>query len=115
MDTLALVVLFALVALFVVRAWKPHGRLSAPDRWALITSLAVASTPFVIARLLVNWVSVPTAIWLAAVALLAGGVAGAALRWPALAWFDGRHPFRRAMGAGATLAGCALIVGLAVI
>jgi hypothetical protein len=98
----------------VVRAWKAHRRLSARDRWALITSLAVATTAFVVAPLLVNWVVLPTAIWLVAVALLTGGVVGAALRWPELAWFAGIHPIRRAMGVGATLASCALIIGVAV-
>ena len=92
MDSIALALFFGLVARFVIRAWKGHGRLSGRDRWALITSFAVASTTFVIAPLLINWVIVPTAIWLIAVALLAGGVVGAVLRWPELAWFTGTHP-----------------------
>ena len=115
MDLIAVVLLFAFVTLFAVRAWKARGRLSAPDRWALITSLAVAITMFALARLLVNWVQVPTAIWLIAVALLTGGVAGAVMRWPELAWLAGRHPLRRALGAGATLVVCALVIGLAVL
>ncbi len=114
MDIFTLALLFALVALFGVRAWKPRGRLAAPDRWALITSLALAVTAFVLARLLVNWVMMPTAIWLIAVALLSGGVAGAVLRWPALAWFAGAHPLRRALGVGVTQVGCALVIGLVV-
>ncbi len=114
MDILAVALFFGLVALFVTRAWKAHGRLSARDRWALITSFAVAITMFVLAPLLINWVMVPTAIWLVAVALLTGGVVGAALRWPELAWYSGTHPVRRALGVGATLLSCALIVGVAV-
>jgi hypothetical protein len=114
MDTLALVLFFTLVARFVIRAWKAHGRLSARDRWALISSFAVASTMFVIAPLLINWLLVPTALWLIAVALLAGGVVGALLRWPELAWFSGTHPIRRAIGVGATLVSCMLIIGVAV-
>ena len=39
MDLLAVVLFFGLVALFVMRAWKAHGRLAARDRWALITGL----------------------------------------------------------------------------
>src|SRR5919202_3069587 len=114
MDSIAVALFFALVALFVVRAWKPRGRLSGRDRWALITSFAVALTTFVIAPLLINWVLVPTVIWLIAVALLAGGVVGAVLRWPELTWFSGTHPIRRAIGVGATLVSCALIIGVAV-
>jgi hypothetical protein len=115
MDILALALFFGLVARFVIRAWKAHGRLSGRDRWALLTSFAVATTTFLIAPQLINWVIVPTAIWFIAVALLAGGVAGAALRWPELAWFSGTHPTRRAIGIGATLVSCALIIGVAVI
>jgi hypothetical protein len=115
MDILAVVLFFTLVALFVIRAWKAQGRLSGHDRWALISSFAVAITTFVVAPLLINWVVVPTAIWLAAVALLAGGVAGAALRWPELAWLTGTHPIRRAIGVGAALLSCALIITVALI
>jgi hypothetical protein len=115
MDILAVALFYALVARFMIRAWKAQGRLSGRDRWALIASFVVAATTFVIAPLLINWVLVPTAIWLIAVGLLAGGVAGAALRWPELAWFSGTHPIRRAIGVGATLVSCALIVGVAVI
>jgi hypothetical protein len=115
MDILAVVLFFAIVVRFVIRAWKAHGRLSARDRWSLITSLAVASTTFVVAPLLINWVMVPTAIWLVAVALLAGGVVGAALRWPELAWFSGTRPLRRAIRVVATLVSCTLIITVAVI
>jgi hypothetical protein len=109
MDILAVALFFALVARFVIRGWKAQGWLSARDRWALITSFAVAVTTFVIAPLLINWVIVPTAIWLIAVASLAGGVAGAVLRWPELAWFAGSHPLRRAIRVSATLVSCALM------
>lgn len=115
MDVLAVALLLALVTLFVVRAWKAHGRLSGRDRSALITSLAVALTLFLLTRLLVNWVNTPPALWLIAVAALMAGVVGAVLRWPALPWLAGRHPLRRAIGTGATLVACALIVGLGVV
>ena len=98
----------------MIQAWKGHGRLSGRDRWALITSFAVALTMFVVARLVINWVLAPTALWLIGVALLSGGVVGAALRWPELGWFTGRRPIRRAIGIGATLVSCALVVGIAV-
>jgi hypothetical protein len=115
MEIVAVALFFALVARFVIRAWKVHGRLSGRDRWALITSFAVASTTFVVAPLLINWVMVPTVVWFTAVVLLAGGVLGAALRWPELAWFSGTHPIRRAIGIGATLVSCALIITVALI
>ncbi len=115
MDIIALVLFFGLVARFVIRAWKAHGRLSGGDRWALITSFAVATTTFVVAPLLINWVMVPTAIWLIALALLTGGVVGAVLRWPELAWLRSTHPIRRAIRVGLTLVSCALIVGVAVL
>jgi hypothetical protein len=115
MDIVAIVLFFALVARFVIRAWKAHGRLSGRDRWTLITSFAVAATTFVVAPLLINWVMVPTIIWLVAVALLAGGVAGAALRWPELAWSSGRRPIRQVIRLGATLVSCALIITVALI
>ena len=114
MDILAVALFFGLVATFVVRAWKAQGRLSARDRWALITGFAVVTTTFVTAPLLINWVVVPTAVWLIAVAAFAGGVVGAVLRWPELGWFAGTHPIRRAISVGTTLAICALIIGVTV-
>lgn len=112
MDNLALILFFALVGLFVIRAWKAHGRLSARDRWALLTSFVVAITTFVLAPLLINWVMVPTVLWFLAVALLMGGVVGAVRRWPELAWFTGTHPRWRAIRIGATLMICALFIGV---
>ncbi len=115
MDILAVALFIALVAGFAVRAWKAHGRLSGGDRWALITSFAVATTTFVIAPLLINWVMVPTVIWLIAVGLLSGGVVGAVLRWPELSWRTDTHLMRRALRIGATLASCALIITIALV
>ena len=114
MDSIAVALFVGLVARFVIQAWKSHGRLSGRDRWALITSFAVASTMFIVAPLLINWVLVSTALWLIAVALLAGGVVGAVLRWPELVWLSGTHPMRRAIGVGATLVCCTLIIAAAV-
>jgi hypothetical protein len=115
MDIVAVALFFALVTAFVIRAWKAHGRLSGRDRWALLTSFAVASTTFVVAPLLINWVVVPTAIWFIAVGLLSGGLIGAVLRWPELAWSSGTRPIRRAIGIGITLVSCMLIITVSVI
>ena len=117
MDIAAVALFVGLVVRFVIRAGAPwakaDGRLSGRDRWALITSFAVALTTFVIASRVINWVLMPTLIWLIAVALLAGGVIGVVLRWPELAWFTGTHPIRRAMRVGATLVSCMLIIAVA--
>ena len=115
MDILVIAIFFALVTAFVIRAWKTRGKLSARDRWALITGFAMALTGFAIASLLINWVVVPTAIWLVAVGLLAGGVAGAVLRWPELTWYVGTKPIGRAIAVSAGLFICALIIGVAYI
>ena len=112
MDTIALALLFALVTKFVIRAWKPRGRLAAVDRWALLSSFAVAIAPFTTAALLINWVRVPAGLWLAAVALLTVGTAGAVLRWPELPWLAGPNLLGRSVSAGATLVlvGCTLLI-----
>jgi len=112
-STVVLALFLALVVAFVVRAWKTRGTLAARDRWALITGVVAAVTGFAIASLLINWVVVPVAIWLVAVGLLAGGVAGAVLRWPELSWYDGTKPIRRTIGVIASLVICALIIGVA--
>ena len=114
-STFVLTLFLALVAAFVVRAWKARGKLAARDRWALITGFVAAVTGFAIASLLINWVIVPVAIWLVAVGLLAGGVAGAVLRWPELSWFAGTKPIGRAIAVIASLVICALIMGVAFI
>ena len=114
-STFVLTLFLALVVAFVVRAWKARGKLSARDRWALITSFVTAVTGFAIASLLVNWVVVPAAIWLVAVGLLAGGVVGAVLHWPELAWFAGTKPIGRTIAVIANLFLCALIIGVAII
>ena len=114
-SSFVLALFLALVGAFVVRAWKARGKLAARDRWALITGFVAAVTGFAIASLLINWVVVPVAIWLVAVGLLAGGVVGAVLRWPGLAWFAGTKPVGRAVAIIASLLICALIIGAAFI
>jgi len=115
-STLVITAIFlALVAAFVIRAWKACGKLSARDRWALITGFVTAIAAFAIASLLIDWVVVPMAIWLVAVGLLVGGVVGAVLRWPDLSWFEGTKPIGRAIGVIATLLICAPIIAVAFI
>ena len=64
--------------------------------------------------MLIDWTVAAAALWLVAVALLAGGVVGAALRWPGLAWYAGARPHCRAGGVNATLCICILVTGAAV-
>jgi hypothetical protein len=103
----------ALVAACAIRSWQEHGRLAARDRWALVTNFARALAAFALATLLIDWTVAPAALWVVAVALLAGGVLGAALRWPGLVWYAGMRPRWRAAGVIATLGVCALIIGVA--
>ncbi len=110
----AAIVFLALVVAFAIRSWKAHGRLAVRDRWALLTDCARALAAFALATMLIDWTVAPVALWLVAVALLAGGVAGAVLRWPGLAWYACARPRWRAGGVVATLCICALVIGLAV-
>lgn len=116
MDTRLIVAAIAFLALniaFAIRAWKTRGRLVTRDRWAQITDVAVALAAFALATMLIDWTVAPAALWLIAVALLAAGVLGAALRWPGLAWYAGTRSRWRAGGIIATLCACALIIGAA--
>ena len=110
----AAVVFLALVVAFALRSWNTRGWLVARDRWALLTDLARALAAFALAAMLIDWTVAPAALWLVAVALLAAGVLGAALRWPGLAWYAGARPRWRAGSVVATLCACALIIGTAV-
>ena len=103
----------ALNVAFAVRAWKTQGWLIARDRSALLTDLARALAAFALASMLIDWTAAPAALWLIAVALLAAGVLGAALRWPGLAWYAGTRPRWRVGTVVATLCACALIIGAA--
>ena len=113
MAFLALALFFTPIVLFVIRVWRRQGMFSAGERWGLITSFAGALTSLILARLVINWVLMPPAIWSAAVALLASGVIGAGFRWSALPWFT-RSPRRwRSVRIAGTLVLCALTIGIA--
>ena len=114
-STFVLALFLALVGVFVLRAWTARGTLAARDRWALITGFVAAVTGFAIASLLIDWIVVPVAVWLAAVGLLAGGVVGAVLRWPELSWYEGTRPIWRTIGIIVNLFICAPIIGVAFI
>ena len=103
----------ALVTSFALRSWQSQGGLGARDRWALVTDFARAFAAFALASMLIDWTVAPAALWLVAVAVLAAGVLGAALRWPELAWYAGTRPRWRVGTVVATLCACALIIGAA--
>jgi hypothetical protein len=106
----AALIFLALIVAFAIRSWRTHGRLAARDRWALLTDFAVALAAYALASMLLDWTVAPAALWPGAVALLGGGVLGAALRWPGLAWYAGTRPRWRAGGVVATVFVCALII-----
>ncbi len=113
MDSLAIALFLIPMIWFVMRVWGVRGRAAARDRWDLIAGCAVAVAMFVFARLVINWVLVPVAIWNGAVVLLASGVIGAVARWPALPWLISTHRPQRTIRVGITLLVCALVMGVA--
>lgn len=112
LDDWQTVAIVWLIGAFIIDAWRGYGAATARDRWGLIARFVAALAGFAMAWLLINWVTTPTAAWLVAVALLASGVFGAAVRWPALPWFAGPLSRARTLGLVANLAICALIIAL---
>ena len=102
-----------LIAAFIIDAWRGQGATPDRDRWGLVARFVAALAGFAMAWLFINWVTMPTAVWLVAIALLASGVFGATLRWPALPWFAGTLSRARTLGLVANLAICALIIAVA--
>ncbi len=120
---MTITIFLILVGTFVVRvgARVPAGHTNVPtwlvarDRWGLITGFVIAVTAFAIVSLPLAVVVVPGVVWFAGIGLLAGGVLGAVLLWPDLAWYAGTNPLRRMIGVIPTLCICLLIIGVAVI
>ena len=115
MTILVIIIFLALIAAFVVRVWIGQSRLATRDRWALLTGFVRAVTAFAIGTLPLDVLVIPETAWLIGVGLLAGGVAGAVLRWPDLPWYAGMNPRRRAISVIATLCICALLIGVSII
>jgi hypothetical protein len=110
LDDWQTVAIFWLIAAFIIDAWRGQGAAPDRDRWGLVAGFVAALAGFAMAWLYINWVTTPTAAWLVAIALLASGVFGATLRWPALPWFAGTLSRARTLGLVANLAICALII-----
>ena len=113
LDDWQTVAIVWLIAAFVIDAWRGQGAATDRDRWGLVARFVAALAGFAMAWLYINWVTMPTAVWLVAIALLASGVFGATLRWPALPWFAAPLSRARTLGLVANLAICALIIAVA--
>jgi hypothetical protein len=107
-------IFLALSAHFAAAAWAGRGKLALDDRWRLLTRSISAVAVCAVAILLINWATVPPLVWLCGVALLALGIAGAMLRWPALPWFAaGAARSRRIVGIAADILFSTLLIGAA--
>jgi hypothetical protein len=73
-------------ASFVLSAWSEKEARRARSRVDLLTAALNSAVVLVLLHQLLPWSSVPVALWLVPVLLVAGGVAGAVLRWPGLPW-----------------------------
>jgi hypothetical protein len=113
LDDWQTVAIVWLIAAFIIDAWRAQRAATNRDRWGLVARFFAALAGFAMAWLYINWVTTPTSAWLVAVALLASGVFGATLRWPALPWFAGTMSRARMLGLVANLAICALIIAVA--
>ena len=78
----------------------------------MLARFAAALTGLAMAWVTVNWVTTPIVAWLVGVALLAAGVFGMVLRWPALPWFAGTFSPVRALGLATTVGMCTLIIAV---
>jgi hypothetical protein len=101
-----------LIAAFIITAWRWKGAATDHDRAGLVERFVAALAGLAMAWLHINWIATPTAAWLLAVALLASGVFGVALGWPALPWFAGLRSRARTLGLVANLAMCTLIIAV---
>jgi hypothetical protein len=101
-----------LIAAFAINAWRRQGIATDRDRSRMLARFVAALTGLALAWVAGNWVTTPMVTWLVGVALLAAGVFGMVLRWPALPWFAGPFSPLRALGLTTTVGMCALIVAV---
>jgi hypothetical protein len=116
LDDWKLAAIVWLIAAFATGAWRTHGRLTANNRWALLSRFAGAAAGLAMAWLSMNWVTTPLAVWFLLVALVSASALRAALRWPDLPRNEHTIPaHRRPTGALASLLMSAAIVGVSVV
>ena len=107
-----LVAIVWLISAFTINAWRRRGTATDRDRSGMLARFAAAITGLTMAWVVFDWVTTPIVAWLFGVALLAAGVFGMALRWPALPWFAGAFAPVRALGLTTTVAMCTLITAV---
>ena len=93
-------VVVGLLALFVTGAfalsvWSDKEAWRTRSRVDLLIAALNSAVVLVVLHQLLPWSSVPVVLWLLPVLLVAGGVAGAVLRWPALPWLRPGRSRRR--------------------
>jgi hypothetical protein len=107
-----LIVVVGFVAGFALSAWSPRIG-AARDRLALVVDGLMAAGLLLAGRAIVDWSTTTIFAWYALVLLLAAGVVGAVLRWPALPPLkDPAKRTSRTWGAGFTIAILAVLVGV---
>jgi hypothetical protein len=112
-----LVVAAAVVTAQVLRAWSV--RFAARDRYALVSATVDAVVVLAAVRAVAPPPVALSWLWVAAAGAVGFGVAGAILRWPALAWTPaagdgaGRSRRRAALAAVYAAVGAGLLVVLA--
>ncbi|CAH0193705.1 hypothetical protein SRABI76_01838 [Microbacterium oxydans] len=92
MNLFLAIALVAFSALYAVRAWGIR-RFRIADRIAAIAESVGLLALFTVLHFATGWAGVPIALWFAAVALAAGGVAGLVLRFDGLPWIRTRRRF----------------------
>jgi len=76
---------------FAFSVWTDKEARRTRSRVDLLIAALNSAVVLVVLHQLLPWSSVPVALWLLPVLLVAGGAAGAVLRWPGLPW---RRPDR---------------------
>jgi hypothetical protein len=80
---------------FALSVWSGRAALRSRSRIDLSTAALDSVMGLVLLHQLLPWSTVPVVLWLLPVLLVAGGTAGAVLRWPGLPWLrPGRARWR---------------------